>query len=299
MSEENNDTRVENSWTDPGTGKTLHFNEDGKFIDDEGNGPQKGFKNDNKFGDWLHAYVQQCLIDQGLIEFKVDGKVPIFHTKNAFNSPKKLLVLICGAGRILAGLWSVGVCAYHGINAGSVLPCLVEAQKRDMEVVIFNPNHPKAIMTSHSERIFRDFVIPANPERVWIIAHSMGGSSTCSIISANPEWCIGHVAAVAMTDGCEGTVRAKGFKINAWCHLKGINWVKSKEEVNSPLTAGYSAMHRSANTNDHPLTTYKAFTHIWEFFDENGADKDESPPLPEDFVGDENVGIGGQDCIIA
>lgn len=281
---------VENSWTDPGTGKTLSFNNEGMFVDSEGNGPQKGFKNSDKFGDWLHAYIQQRLIEEGLVVQKVGNGVPIFHTPNAYNSPKKLLVLICGSGRIMAGLWSVGVCAYAGLKAGSVLPCLEEARKRNMEVIILNPNYEKSTY-KHAEEVFHDYIIPSNPERVWIIAHSMGGSSTCDIVSQNPEWCIQHVPAFALTDGCEGLIHSKGFKINKWSHLKGINWIQSNEEVNSPLEDGYSTMHRSAATNDHPLTTFKAFPYIWEFFDQNGASSDQSPPLPEDFVGEENVEV--------
>lgn len=276
-------TEVPNSWSDPGTGKTFSFNEEGLFVDSDGKGPQKGFKNDNQFGDWLHAYIQQGLIQKGLIKHEVENSVPIFHTPNALNSAKKLLVLICGTGRIMAGCWSVGVCAYHGLKAGSVFPCLEEAQKREMEVIILNPNHPNS-PKSHSRNVFSNLIIPSNPERVWIIAHSMGGASTCSIISSNPKFCIEHVPAFALTDGLEGIITAIGYKINKWSHLRGINWVRSNKEINTKLMNGASTQHRSAATNDHPLTTFKAFPYIWEFFDENGANSDHSPPLPETFV---------------
>lgn len=280
---------VPNSWTDPGTEKTLSFNGEGLFVDEEGNGPQKGFKNDNHFGDWLHAYVQQLLIEQGMIEHSIDN-VPIYHSANAFNSPEKLLVLICGSGRIMAGLWSVGVCAYRGLKAGSVLPCLDEAKKRGMEVVILNPNYHSSTY-SHAETVFKKLIIPSNPKRVWIIAHSMGGANTCSVISSNPQWSIDHISAFALTDGCESPIQAEGFKINKWSHLKGINWVQSEEPVNTKLEEGSSTEHRSAATKDHPLTTFMAFPYIWEFFDENGADKDESPQLPEKFVGQETIKV--------
>ena len=86
---------------------------------------------------------------------------------------------------------------------------------------------------------------------------------------------------------CEIRVKARGFKINLWSHLKGINWIRSNLPINSPLTDGSSTKHRSAETNDHPLTTFKAFPYIWQFFDENGANNESSPTLDEDFVGDE------------
>ena len=215
---------VPNSWEDPGTGATLSFNEEGMFVDSDGNKPQKGFKNDNKFGDWLHAYVQKRLLEKGLIISYVGGKggAPIFHTPNAFNQPKKLLVLCCGAGRIHAGIWSVGVCAYHGLSNGSVLPCIEDAEKRGMEVVILNPNdnrskiissrYPKSFgMVAHALCAYEDFIIPGQPEHVYIICHSMGGECTLSAIEKWPEWSINHIEAVAMTDAVEYQIYAEGL----------------------------------------------------------------------------------------
>lgn len=275
---------VENSWYDNGTKRTFSFDTSGMFVDKYGKTPQIGFNNDYKFGDWLHSYVQQRLITEGLLVKMVGKCTPIFYSPKAFDSPKKLLLLICGSGRILAGLWSVGVCAYRGLDAGSVLPCLTEAKKRDMEVIIFNPNHPNS-SSNHTSEIFRQLIVPSNPDRVWILAHSMGGDSTCNIIAENPQFCIQHVEAFALTDGCEKRVRAEGFRIGKWCLLKGVNWVRSEAEVNKTLGEGDATIHRSAQTSDHPLTTFMAFRYIWEFFDENGANDVKSPQLPENFIG--------------
>ncbi|KAH0786700.1 FAM172 family protein [Histomonas meleagridis] len=276
--------QVSESWKDPGTGKTLHFNEEGMFVDDEGKGPQKGFKNDNHFCDWIHDYVHNKMLEMGLV-MEMFHEVPIYRTKDALNSPQKLLVLICGAGRIMAGLWSVGVCAYHGLAAGSVLEALKEGQKRGMEAIILNPNYARSRF-NHCNKVFEELIIPGNPENVYIICHSMGGASTTDIISQNPEWCIDHVRAIAMTDGCEGYAKASGFKVNKWCHEIGINWIRSDKEINQELGSGPSTMHRSAATNDHPLTTWKAFPYIWELFDQKEA---AGPVNKDDFVGKEEV----------
>lgn len=268
-------------WFDQTTSALLHFNEEGKFVDESGNGPQKGFKNDDNFSDWLHDYVQAELEKRGLVRRlvpDVEGGAPIYHTAGALNNPEKLLVLICGAGRIHVGLWSVGVCAYHGLNAGSVLPCLDEAQKRGMEVIILNPNHRGSRllgnefksfgMISHTCWVFKHIIMDiSKPQNVFIICHSMGGACTCSSINAFPDFFKQHVKAIAMTDACTESLASRDLK--DWCFERCVNWVRSKEELNKDIGIDYSkiCMMRSAATNDHPLTTYKAFPHIWEFFD--------------------------------
>jgi hypothetical protein len=41
-------------------------------------------------------------------------------------------VLICGAV----------ASTYHGVRAGTVLPCIAAARGRGMEAIVINPNHP-------------------------------------------------------------------------------------------------------------------------------------------------------------
>lgn len=154
---------VQQSYTDDATGKILSFNEEGMLVDTEGNGPPNEIHKNGSFVNWLHSYVQQRLIEEGLIIDYVGDDVPIYRTPGALNSAKKLLILVSGSGRIMAGLWSVGVCTHRGLRAGSVLPCIEEARKRDMEVIILNPNHPKAAKRyKHSEIVFDEVIIPSN-----------------------------------------------------------------------------------------------------------------------------------------
>lgn len=65
--------------------------------------------------------------------------------------------------------------------------------------------------------------------------------------------------------------------------------MKSYKKLNSKLDDGSSTRHRSAETDSHPLVTFKVLPFIWIFFDENGANKDASPSLPENFVGTEKI----------
>ena len=260
-------------WIDPGTNKTFSFNEDGKFVDENGNPPQNGFRNDQKFSDWLHSYVQKEMVARDLKITRVDG-VPIFHSKNAFNSPNKLLVLNCGSGRIMAGLWSVGLVAWHGLKAGSVLYYIDECFKRGMEVIVLNPNFSE--FSDNVTKVYNELIIPGNPKHVYIICHSMGGYDTIRAIHCNPEWAINHIRAIAMTDAIEMRIDNDEYQIDKWSHQIAINWIRSNKELNEELGEGDFSMLRSAGTNDHPLTTWHAYPYIWEFFNSKGADSEPS-----------------------
>ena len=282
-----NQEKDSNFWFDQTTKQKLHFDDSGKFVDEEGNGPQKGFKLSDEFSDWIHSFVVKKMLESGLKEIKhPENGAPIYASPNAFNSPKKLLVVIQGTGRVRAGVWSVGVCAYAGLDAGSALSAIREANQRNMEIVILNPNDERNKvfsqryktnigMVRHTLAIFEDLIIPANPENIFILCHSMGGECTVSVIKKFPEWSIEHIRAIAMTDACESRVTVDGLKMRQWCLDHNSNWICSTESPNTSLRDGIASKHFSAGTKDHPLSTSKAWPFIWAFFDNKGAASDQ------------------------
>lgn len=271
-------------WFDEGTQTLFTFDDSGHFVDSTGSAPGRGFQNSDSYASWLHSYVESQLLSLGLTHFRVpdssDG-APVWHTRGALSSPDSLLVLLCGSGRIYAGLWSVGVCAYHGLNAGSVLPCISEAQQRGMEVLILNPNHPASSllppeggeefgMTVHTLRVFRERLVDGgSPRRVFILCHSLGGDCAISVFERWPEWVMARVCAVAMTDAVVSPVENEALA--DWCFGHCVNWVRSAEELNARIEDGDLCAERSAATDDHPLTTWKALPFVWAFFDEMAA----------------------------
>jgi hypothetical protein len=290
---------VPNLWHDRGTNTDFTFDESDQFVDSNGHGPGPGFSlSSSALSDWLHSFVQQRLVSLGLERKTLPGgSTFIYSTPAAFDSPGDLLVLICGHGRIMPGLWSVGVCIYRGLAAGSVLPMVAQARRRQMEIAVLNPNsafwHPGK--AAHIRRVFELLIIPSAPTRVWIVAHSFGGV-VLDVLRGWPTWTIAHVKAIAMTDGFETAVAAPGFQINRWCHEHAINWVCSAADVNTQLPDGPSTRHRSAGTQDHPLSTHMAFEYIWEFFDERASVQGESEA---DYVGQERVPFTMPLCNVA
>lgn len=277
---------AEDIWHDEGLNLDFHFNEQGFFVDNEGKrilDHPKGFQNNDLFGDWLHAYVERQMTKEGLLSRLIpeDNGSPIWYTPGAFNQADKLLVIICGSGRIPAGLLSVGVCAYHGLDMGSDLPWIRWAKSRNMEVVILNPNHigyrqlKKKYNTygssEHCLAVFEDLIIPSSPNNVYVLAHSMGGECVCDICNNFQEWYIQHVKATALTDAVEDVIKNKTGFTHDYLKTRMIDWVGSSEEGNTKLPPSKLCAHRSAGTKDHPLTTGKAKDYIIEWFEKLGA----------------------------
>ena len=274
---------MSDTFYEPNTKQNWHFNEQGDFVNESGKRREKGsaFRCENGFREWVHAYVQRKLIERGLNEHKVPNTpngAPVFATPGFMTSAANLLVLICGSGEIFAGLWSVGVCSWKGLH-GTVLPYLDEARKRNMEVIILNPNHPGSReipgrgpgSQRHTKWVFENMIMPARPLNVYIVAHSAGGMCTCTALRSYRYFCQEHVRAIALTDACTENVGDEEF--SEWCRERSVNWIQSSEPLNAPLGVGASGMCvlRSAAIEKHPDTQYMAYPHIWELFDEHKA----------------------------
>jgi hypothetical protein len=290
---------IPNAWHDPVTDVDFSFDESGRFIDSSGSGPGPGFSlSDPNLAQWLHAFVQQRLVSLGLEPFTLsDGSTVIYITPHAFDSPANLLVLVCGAGRIFPGVWSVGVCVYHGLRAGSVIPMVETALARSMSVVILNVNSAFFYWNkiNHAKHVFERHIIPGNPGNVRVVAHSLGGLCILGVVREFTRWAIDHIRAIAFTDGVETQLSASGYQIRRWALAHAVNWVRSLAPTNTDLGDGPASLHRSAGTTDHALTTHAAFPYIWEFFEERGGEADAA----EQFEGDENRQFVLPHCAVA
>lgn len=279
-----NDTFSSNIWLDKGTRTIFKYDDKGNLIDRNGNGPTKSFLNDSHFSNWLHLYIEDQLLNKYHLKRQIiNENVPIYHSENAFSSPQKLLLLIPGAGKIGPGVLSVEQCAYKGLHAGSMLPMVEEGLKREMEIIILNPNgygglrtgmenigrfsKIKSLSQIHAAAVVADFVIPTETGKVWIYAHSKGGEIVSGLLAEFPVWFTSHVAAFALTDGEESSSNIQPDVIE-WAKEHGINWIKSDQPLDTPLKNGLLTKHRSSASKE-SLANLTAFASVWHFFDNN------------------------------
>ena len=119
------------------------------------------------------------------------------------------MVLIQGTGAVRAGVWARSVCINESIEKGSMLPLLHAAALHNMSVIVFNPNlhrhQGQAIpychtMESHSLFAWKKYVSPTRFRRLFIVAHSAGGSCLASIQKMFSDEFYIRVGKVALTD---------------------------------------------------------------------------------------------------
>jgi len=153
------------------------------------------------------------------IDANEEPRVNIFHTKEAFSTTGKLMVIICGTGQVRAGQWARSLCINESLASGSILPYLQRAKKEGYEVVVLNPNFnnvevPRSKKSNatfyvkrespdgkgylefevvsirghetplgHVKNIWKNYIEKSKASQIVLVAHSFGGFLCCQLLS--------------------------------------------------------------------------------------------------------------------
>jgi hypothetical protein len=103
------------------------------------------------------------------------------------NAKQRALVLIQGSGAVRAGIWARSVCINEGLETGSMLPFIDICKRKDIAVLVMNPNFNRdpetgsivpynTTMTEHAVFVWRNYVLPSGFKDICVVAHSAGGA---------------------------------------------------------------------------------------------------------------------------
>ncbi|XP_055609147.1 FAM172 family protein homolog CG10038-like isoform X2 [Uranotaenia lowii] len=202
----------------------------------------------------------------------------VFSTKEKFDQPKKLLVLIHGSGVVRAGQWSRSLIINHSLESGTQIPYIEKGRDLHYEVLLTNTNDNsrkvagggmKSIKgsrnpTEHAVSVFEKFIIPSNPDAVAIVAHSYGGVVTVELAQKFPQFFKEKVFAVGFTD----SVHSSSLVPKVLTEI-GRNWVTSREPIDTPLSISKTDLPRySAGHTKHEMTSYSCMEVLFKFFEE-------------------------------
>ncbi|KAH8418108.1 hypothetical protein KR009_003471 [Drosophila setifemur] len=192
---------------------------------------------------------------------------------------KKLLVLIHGSGQVKAGQWARSLIINNSLDHGTQLPYVRQALKLGYDILITNTNDCRrlckgketpikgvATSTEHTNYVWKNIVLPSNPESVAIVAHSYGGYLTMNLADKFADFFKEKVFAIALTDSVMG-----GSQTNNKDYMSRVacDWIVSRTPLDTPVSASKESIRRvSAGHTKHEWTSYSAIDSIFKFIEE-------------------------------
>ncbi|TNV77681.1 hypothetical protein FGO68_gene17253 [Halteria grandinella] len=187
---------------------------------------------------------------------------------------RNALILIQGSGKVRPGLWSRSACINHSFELGSMLPLIDRAQKKNVSVIVLNPNftnqEQRELRVSakgsydHSLYVWEKFIAPSKFNKFYIVAHSAGGGSLARIQEYYPEDFYIRVASVALTDSWtidKHILRDQGTEKWMQDQRKFVHYVASNKPLGTDVGFGV-CIEKSAGHNQHEYTTGTALPEI-------------------------------------
>ena len=214
---------------------------------------------------------------------------------------KNVLLIITGKGKVRAGIFSRRHIIATGLESSTALPFVREAKRRNMDIVILDPNANGDANGMDTVDTSLRYLFPRTNERkedIFVIAHSMAGAQIVRYLHGDKQ--VGkdpcHTG-----DEQEAQVLFRMIKAVAFTDSNhNINWTKKTNPQLTEMLVGPSclyikshkihqddpkelgALHHDcqfwrhrfgdirtiwAGTHEHALTNYTARHYIWDHFD--------------------------------
>ncbi|CAB9516422.1 Mpv17 / PMP22 family [Seminavis robusta] len=207
-------------------------------------------------------------------------------------SNRPTLLVATGKGKVRAGIFSRQHLMVSGMECSTSLPLVHEARKRDLNIVLVDPNaHGDRLgMVTFEKSMTKLFPSPChekNPD-VYVLSHSASGSHFVRhILDGKFQQPLRHIRAIAFTDSTHNIQwpRQKGNQelvhllesdtsIYFRCATAGTSENWSLHHAGQEASTDQFWRHRFgmvktcwAGTKEHSLTNWFALTFIWEHFD--------------------------------
>nr|XP_017000346.2 FAM172 family protein homolog CG10038 [Drosophila takahashii] len=251
-------------------------------VSDDAAENEKHYQNlANQIPEIVYALLEKNGLSRTYIPFDTapDRSSFVFSQPAKLSQSKKLLVLIHGSGYVKAGQWARSLIINNSLDHGSQLPYVRKAQKLGYDVLITNANdcrrfyngrdNPiKGVESSveHMKYVWKNIVLPSNPESVAIVAHSYGGCLTLDLVERFTDFFKEFVFAIAFTDAAMGSPKAKtrDYLCEVTC-----DWVASDTPLDTPVSQSKNSIRKvSAGHTKHEWTSYSAIDSVFKFIEE-------------------------------
>ncbi|EGG21139.1 esterase/lipase/thioesterase domain-containing protein [Cavenderia fasciculata] len=163
------------------------------------------------------------LIELQIPEDNIEGVDPtkphtnIFLSDDFYANEERLLIIICGSGRVVAGQWARSICINDTLGKGTIFEYLEQAKKNNFSFIILNPNQTRGEYIgkngkpkmgsvpgsetpyNHVQYVYDHYIVKSKAKAITIIAHSFGGQLTMHILESRPK-IMDKLKAIGLTD---------------------------------------------------------------------------------------------------
>lgn len=204
--------------------------------------------------------------------------VELFTSQDWETNRTTALVLIPGSGKVTLGQWSRGLCKDVGLKYGSLKSYIDSALSLGWSVLVMNPNATNPVVHENRSNTLYTWTtfLPKSPaQRVFIVAHSYGGTCTCYIANEAYDMFQPRVQKIAFTDSVHSRDYANGNglkpEVREMIQCRAVNWVRSDQPVNILLHAPDPSSSnlcecRSAGHPVHEYTSATALHSVFTYF---------------------------------
>ena len=256
-------------------------------------------------------YAQEVMIREGDLEWAIvdeagNNPEPIralvsksMSEDDSILDRKPTLLIVTGKGKVRAGIFSRQHLLTLGMECSTALPMVKEAQKRNMNVVILDPNvHGDRLgmitFEKSMARLFRRWEqdevsdISRSPfvnRDFFVLSHSQSGAQLARYLLEKSQHYVPHIRAIAFTDSTHNIAWTRdNEELHSLLQSEICAYWKVSNEQNEILTPLPSVGRqletdevwedrfgristRCAGTSEHSLTNWFARSHIWNHFD--------------------------------
>jgi hypothetical protein len=230
----------------------------------------------------------------------VNSDHPLLNKDSAMANRPSLLIAT-GRGKVRAGIFSRQHLICSGMESATALPIVREAKRRNLNVVIVDPNVHGDHMGFVTFEKTMDYIsglfdntqpdvhgaaAPLQPHDLYVLSHSASGGHLARYLLDKADHCLPHLKAIAFTDSTHNIQWAKTRNLpdlydmleSSKCVYFRCSKVRTAHEAEH--AAGEEVQtdqfwrHRFgkirtywAGTNEHSMTNWHAREKIWEHFD--------------------------------
>lgn len=175
----------------------------------------------NYFCTFIEMVLQQSLkLDKVIAE-----STHVVYTSKNWTISEKLLVFVCSSRHLSPGVWSRSALLKYGLEYGSMLPYLQQAQDNGFGIVMIHSVGSE--MDSVMQSIWQDYIFPTAAHKINFITYGYGGVLMLSLLQSNLRDIKARLGGICFIESSH-RVHPKQKALKQILSQRAISWERTK-----------------------------------------------------------------------